>query len=90
MGNAQAIRSVVQDWCTVHQEHVVVGAISGNVVDGDVPAIEFAGMMEWDSLPVSESSGHFDAGGVFCMAIGEAIAEDLGEDLFWRAVLRGL
>src|SRR5437773_9602195 len=87
MRNSQAIAGFVVGRFAIDQEHVMMSAIAGDVMNGRVPGIEDAVAMKGDALPAGKGANDFNGGGRFCFAIGKTPAENLGKGLLLLSVL---
>ena len=56
MGDGQAVGVLVRNRLSVDQQHVMMSAVSRDVMNGDVPGVDFAVALERHLLPVGEGT----------------------------------
>jgi hypothetical protein len=79
--NGQAIAGFVICGLAVNQQHVVVSAISLDVVEGDVPCVENAVPDQGNFLPMRERAHHLDGFWFLSVPRRQPPAENLRERL---------
>lgn len=79
--DCEAIAVFVLHRFTIHEQHVVMGLVRGNVVEGDVPGIERAIARQRDLLPMSEGADDFNRCGRLGLPVGQPPAEHFGKAL---------
>lgn len=82
VGNSQTIATFVVSRFAVHEQHIMVRAVSGDVMDGSVPGIENAVPIERHFLPFRKRADDFHRGGFRGLAISQAPAKHFRKALF--------
>jgi len=77
--HSQAVALLVARRLAVHQQHVVVRAVAGNVVEHELPDFGCVVVRQGHGLPVGEGAGDFDRRGVGVARLGGLPAECLAE-----------
>src|SRR5690349_5805610 len=75
MRHCQAITVFVVSRLAIDQEHVVMGLIALNVMEGDMPGIEDAVANKRHSLPMRERANKFHGGRFDFLAVRKAPAK---------------
>lgn len=79
--HSQPVAGPVIGWFAVHQQHVVMRAVTFNVMEGYVPGVQHAVPNERHLLPVSEGTHHFDGRRIMSLTIGKAPTKDFAVSL---------
>jgi len=85
-GNCHAVTVFVLRRFSIHEEHVVVSLVRGNIVERDVPGVEGDVALERDFFPRGERADNFHAFRRFSPPLRHAPTENFG--ITGRAFLR--